>query len=322
MIHDEEFDLTWSDDPPGWVYYFGPLLEFWGNPIFQRRYVMFRLKPAFGVAKSFWIGFILSTLLNALILKKADKEEALGLGLLLTVVLPVLIAFGFMGMRMFTLCLIGTPMELRRELYSGMLGSVLTTPMSDGKIFIAECISGLMRGLGAMEEILAMIAGLVVPFVIVMHSQLLEMVSGEEIVTVWWVVFGVMVIIIMLQVNVLTTFAAGLYSVLSPVGVTVVSTLVHVWGVLLLCLWIPFLAMGLLVRYDIVHNPDPLVVLLAAAAFMIIVLMFLTVMTARLGVDAFARARRPGYYEPERATSAGFLRREGRAEETRFGQRI
>ncbi len=321
MIYDEEFDLTWADSPPGWVELIGPIHELWGNPVFQRRYVIWRLKPAFGVRNSFFIGFAASLVINLLFRFVTDEEQALGLGFLVTVIVPAIVVLAFSGTRFFASCLIGTPMELRRELYSGMLGALLATPLSDAKIFLSECIAGIMRGLGAMEEVGAMIIGLLIPFIIVMWPQLWGIAGAGGIMTVWWAVFLIMVLCIPVVLNVMTTFAAGMYAILFPVSLAIPATVAHIWLLFMVPLagagWI----LGLLVKIESLSDLDPLIALLSIVTFELIVLTAMTALTAHLGVLAFARARRPGYYEPERATAARFLVRD-RGSDVRFGDRI
>ena len=320
MIHDVEFDLLWADKPPGWLENIGLMKEIWGNPVFQRRYVLWRLLPYFGVKKSFMIGLIVSLILNILF-RIADSQNALSLGLLVTVVAPGIVVVSITGIRFFTSCLIATPMELRNELQSDVLGSVLTVPISDGKIFIAECMAGLMRGLGAFEEIFAMVGGLLLPF-LVMHSQKLLAYSGEVgISTLWWIFFGLLIISIIIILNVMLAFAVALYSILLPIGAAVVASLLHVGSILYLNLAGIGWAFGLLYRIKLIHDLPPLVTLLLTAIFLVISLSLFTTLTSHLGVMAFAIARRPGYYEPERANSATFLLR-SRPDRIRFGREV
>jgi len=320
MIHDEEFDLFWADKPPGWVQNFGLMMELWGNPVFQRRYVMWRLYPYFGVKKSFLIGLAASLVIN-LALRIFDPENAMGLGLLITVVVPGIVALSVTGMRFFLSCLVGTPMELRRELYSGMLGAVLASPISDEKIFVSECVSGIMRGLGAFEEILAMIVGLALPFLVVHSPGLWAYVSELGIITVWWIVFAIMVIAIIIILNVMTTFAAGLYSIALPVAAAIPTTLLHVAGIFWLHFGIITMIYMYLSRFELITELPPLIHLLVNALFLIFTLSAGTILTSHGGTMAFANARRPGYYEPERARSSNFIMR-NRPDRVQFGDRI
>ena len=74
-------------------------------------------------------------------------------------------------------------------------------------------------------------------------------------------------------------------------------------------------------NFGAMEEANPLIVLLAIALYEIAVLTLLTMLTAHAGVLAFAVARRPGYFEPERANAAGLLLRE-RDTGVRFGQEI
>lgn len=320
MIHDEEFDLVWADPPPRWMESFPLLIDWWGNPIFQRRYVIWRLRPAFGVLQSFLIGIGFSLILNIIIIAAVGGTESLELGFIVSVVLPAVIALGFMSVRFFTSCLIGTPLELRRELFSGMLGAVLATPQGDRKVFIAECMSGLMRGLGALEEVLAMLAGLVIPYLVLMSPRLLPLMAEQGVTIFWWLVLFFLVFIIYLMSIVLITFAAGLYSVIMPIVLTIPATLAHVVLVTLGSLLALILAIGMIFTYAHLE-PNDLVLLLLIALLEVGVMALMTTLTVHWGVMAFARARRPGYYEPERCTAAGLLKREGSHSVT-FGRSV
>ncbi len=322
MIHDEEFDLAWAEGPPGWVQAVGPMMELWGNPVFQRRYLLWRLKPAFGVRASFLTGLVASLILNIFFMLVTDKESALLYGFGVSFAAPAIIVMAFMSTRLYASCLVGTPLELRRELSTGMLGTILTTPISDSKIFVAECVSGMMRGLGAVEEVLAILAGLLIPYVLLHISQLWGLARGVGIEIFWWLVLLVMVLMIVGLLNIMTTFAAGLYAILLPVVATMGAVVIHVWGLFLGSLYLAWEILIVLANDTrALEHANLLVVLLAIALYEIAVLTMLTMLTAHAGVLAFAVARRPGYFEPERANAAGLLLRE-RDTGVRFGQEI
>jgi hypothetical protein len=321
MIHDDEFDLTWADPPPAWVEAFGPLLEFWGNPIFQRRYVMWRLKPMFGPKKSFLIGLGVSFIINLFLLLVAEKELALEIGFWVTVAAPGIVIITVTSIRIFISSLVGTPLEMRRELFSGMLGAVLTTPMSDEKIFFAECISGLMRGFGAMEEVISMLIGLVVPFIVLMSPQLWPYVKAEGPASFWWFVLLLIAIIILIQVLLLASLSAGLMAIQLPVVATVPATLINtgLWFSVfsLIASWIAVFTM----RFEPVRNLDILAIYLGIGTFLIASLTVACAVTGYLGVVAFAKARRPGWYGHERVNAAGLMSREERTR-TSFGKSV
>ncbi len=321
MIHDEEFDLTWADPPPTWIENAGPLLEFWGNPIFQRRYVLWRMEPSMGIRIAFFVGLGLSLSLNLLFRFLAPEDEYLWLGFLTTIILPGLIVFTLTGLRLFVTSLVGTPLELRRELYSGALGAILSTPLTDSKIFTAECISGLLRGLGAMEEVLSMLAGLVIPFVLVMFPEVWEYVAEAGVETIYWILLFIMLVTILVQLNVLITFAAGLYSIKLPVAATVPATLIHVVGFVFSNLFINGWVLMYLLQHQFIRDLNPLVIYLILCLVWIAALAVVIALTARAGVVAFAKARRPGYYEPDGLNAAGLMSQDP-SSVVRFGQSI
>jgi hypothetical protein len=259
--------------------------------------------------------------LNLLFRFLAPEDEYVWLGFLTTIILPGLIVFALTGLRLFVTSLVGTPLELRRELYSGALGAILSTPLTDSKIFTAECISGLLRGLGAMEEVLAMLAGLVIPFVLVMFPEVWEYVAEAGVETIYWILLFAMLVTILIQLNVLTTFAAGLYSIKLPVAATVPATLVHVVGFVFGNLIINGWVLMHLLQYQFMRNLNPLVVYLIICLVWIAALAIATALTARAGVVAFAKARRPGYYEPDGLNAAGLLYQDA-SSAVRFGQPI
>lgn len=307
MIHDDEFDLTWADPPPEWIQAIDPLLEFWGNPIFQRRYVLWRLKPTFGIGKSFIIGFIASLLLNLFFMFVTDKESALNVGFWATIAIPGLTVIAITGGRLFINSIVGTPLEMRRELSSGVLESIYTTPIPDQKIFFAECVAGIMRGFGAIEEILAMVAGLVLPYLIVMSPQLWPHVASQGPAAIWWLVLLFMIVVIVIQLIILSSLSAGFMSLQVPILVTIPATLLVSLFWIGLVLWISFKLLTISYVQSFMVNIDPLVGYLGAATLAIIILMFACALTGYMGVVAFAKARRPGYYETDRKNAAGFL---------------
>jgi len=322
MIHDEEFDLTWADPPPTWIENVGPLLEFWGNPIFQRRYVLWQMQPTMGIRSAFIVGFGLSLVLNLLFRFLAEDDEYLELGFLTTIVLPGLIVFAVTGIRLFLTSLVGTPLELRLELYSGALGAILSTPLNDARIYYAECISGLLRGLGAMEEVLSMLAGLIVPFIAVMFPELWAYAEAMGIELFWWVVLCLMAIVIIIQLNVLITFAAGLYSMLVPVVATVPATLVHILVFAGATVWIELWCLEKLMGFNFMLNVDLLAIFLLLGVMLIVTIALFTVLTANFGVKVFAKSRRPGYYEPDGLNAAGFLKHDSGTSVIRFGDSV
>ena len=321
MIHDYEFDLTWADPPPLWVENVGPLMDVWGNPIFQRRYVLWRLAPSLGAFKAFVVGLLFSLVLNAFLLFVTEKEEAAGLGFLVTVAIPGGLAVTFTGVRLFVSCMVATPREFRTELAADMLGPILTTPMSDSKVYFAECLSGLMRGLGAIEEVVALLVGLLLPYLLLMSPVLLPYALDAGIESLWWIVLFGMFLLAIILLLVLSTLAAGLYAIMLPVAATVPVAMFHVLVIWLGTSFVGFWAVGVVSRFVRLLGSEPLVYLLTATTLEILSLALFTVLTGHLGVLAFARARRPGYYEPERATAAGLFLRE-RSPETRTYYRM
>jgi len=320
MIHDWEFDLLWAEPPPRWMESIGPLMEYWGNPIFQRRYLLNRVTPAYDPLWAFSVGLCLSLAIN-LLLAFCAGAVALGLGVLVTVAIPGSIALAVMSVRIFVSCLLATPLELKREVHSDALGPILTTPIPDSQIFFAEVASGIMRGLGALEEVLAILIGLAGGYLLVMSLRLWPIVQDAGILGVWLAVFCIMGLIAAIQILVLTALSAGLYAIVVPVGVAVAATLVHV---LICALTGPFLVFFAIVAAEEMFGGfmmDPVLVLLGFGFLQILVLATATTVTGRLGVRAFAMARRPGYYEPEGATAAGLLRLE-RDTGTRFGREV
>jgi len=310
MIHDSEFDLSWADPPPRWVEGFGPLVTLWGNPIFQRRYVIGRLEPTLGARKAFIVGLVCSLALNGFLYFVTDRQNAMELGLLVTIALPGGIAVCFTGLRLFLTCLIATPLEFRREVGEEQLGAILSTPISDSQVFFGECISGLMRGLGAIEEVIALLAGLVIPYLLLMSPIFWPIVKEAGIHAVWWAVLFGLVVIMLALLLVITSVAAGLYSVVMPVVATVPATFFHVFILVAGSMYMGNRLVDAFARLAHIQYVYILVRFLSLGVFEISAMALILAMTSHFGVLAFARARRPGYYEPERATAAGLYRRE------------
>jgi len=321
MIHDTEFDLQWADEPPGWVFYVGSLIEVWGNPVFQRRYVRWRLRPALGARRAFIVGIVMSFLLNLFIIMMADIGDRLSIGFFATVAIPMIIIVTLGSIRFFVSCLIGTMNELRRELHGDMLGALLATPVDDAKVFFSECIAGIMRGLGAIEEILAMAAGLIIPFLI-LHSPLLMIRVAElGILSLWWFVFIIMMMIILGMLLLNLTYASAAYAIKLPIGWALPAVIMHILLTIAAGLYIGGIIIAALLQFEIFQSVHYLVLLLIAALIDLLLLWINNLSMGIYGVRTLANARRPGYYEPDRMTAAGMLKVQGR-KPVSFGQRI
>jgi len=319
MIHDYELDLTWADDPPKWAENIGPLMEYWSNPIFQRRYVLGKMAPTLGPKKAFFAGIVCSLFLN-LLLFYSDRENAVAYGLVITIIVPGASVLLMTAIRLFSSCMIATPNELRGEFASDSLGALLTTPISDRRIFIAECLSGVMRGLGAIEEIIALIFGLAVPYLLVMGPLLAPGAKELGIHLLWWIFFGIMVLLILVLFLLFGAYSSGYYAVLMPLTMSVPIAIAHVLLSVFFMNMILFFGIYVLMMYIEIEKYDPLMWSLILAGFEVFIISILMTFTVILGTHAFARARRPGYYEPYGCTAAEMLERTESLRQ--FGRRI
>jgi hypothetical protein len=316
MFHDESLDLTWADPPPKWVTSFGVLHDLWQNPIFQRRYVLRRLTPFFGLTRSFIIGAVLSVLLNIIMLKAGEGKEALESGFYLSVAVPAGLILVTVGARMFINCLVATPVEFRSELGANLLGPVLATPLSDSKIYHAECFAGLFRSLGAVEETGSMLAGLILGWIVIGSPVLIGLASQTgkiAIVYVLLILIGILALAIVLALPaIMASLAAGLYSIVTPLPATAAVTFAHVSLVWILSAWLGLWLAELATKGRLFAISEIAFFLVTAWVIHVAVMISVSYITARLGVMALARARRPGYYEPERSTAAGLFLKEER----------
>lgn len=317
MIHDYEFDLLWAEDPPEWVRFIGPLMEYWGNPVFQRRYMMWRLHPAMGSLKAFLAGVGCSVFIN-LLLFFLDRDNAVEWGFYFTILGPGGLTLSITGVRLFSSCMISTPNELRAELASDSLGSLLTAPISDRKIFIAECLSGVMRSLGAIEENASLVAGLVLPYLAILSPILYPRAKELGIELVWWVVLGIMVIIWLVLILLYGAFSSGLFAVYMPIAMSIPISLI--WVVALWALPSLLSVYGIIYlwrNFEIVGS-GPLILGLLFMSMQIVLISVLTTYTSQLGVKAFAKARRPGFYEWDGMSASGLMVMEERESSYRW----
>ena len=314
MFHDEQYDLIWADPPPKWVAGSSLLLELWNNPIFQRRFVLRRLVPFFGPRKAFFIGLGLSLVLNLIMLKGVPGNEAVLAGLGVSVGFPAMLMLAQTSIRVFATCLVATPVEFRSELGANLLGPILATPLSDSKLFYAECLSGLFRSLGAIEELVAMLGGLALSWLIVMGPGLYSIAAETGKITLWYVfliVVGLAAVgVVLMLPAILGSLAAGLYSVNFPLIATTATTFVHVSLIFLGSNTLGFWLGGLAVGMGSGRSGGMILFFVIVWLVHVAVMGTFIYITGRLGVLALARARRPGYYEPERSTAAGLFLRE------------
>ena len=323
MIHDEEMDLLWADEPPGWVRNFGVLIDLWGNPVFQRRYVLWRLKPTLGPRRAFMVVFIFSLGLNLLFKFMADEDDAIWVSLFFSVVAPGSLVLAITSIRLFVATMITTPNELRNEISGDALGPILSTPIPDNKIFLAECFSGFMRGLGAVEELAAIVLGLIAPWTFVFWSKIISEISANGIHIFLIPAFAVMAIILLVLLLVLGCLAAGMFAVYMPTVATLPMTVFYVAAV-----WfgaVLFSSFVTSVTAKVIHlasfKDEFWLAALGFATLLILTVSVMTSLTGYMGIISFAKARRPGYFEDEYINAAGLMSRESGYRD-RYGMRL
>lgn len=320
MIHDSEMDLSWAEPPPVWVQWIGPLSAIWGNPVFQRRYLLRKMSPSLGTRRAFIAGVVLSSALNVF-LRIIAGDDALWLGFSLTILIPGFIFSSIGFVRIFSSSMIHTPNELRFEISSGTSGTLLTTPLTDSEIFFAECISGIMRALGAFEESVSLITGLAIPFLLVMSDHLLPAAREMGIILFWWIIVAIMILIITGLLHLLGAYSSGNYAVRMPLVWSAPVAILHAyggwvfWSILFFAGLIPLA--GWLAQFN---SAGTLLFFLICTVYQLFLVSFLTTLMAYHGVNAFSRARRPGFYEPEHASAAGLEARS--AEKHSFGKSV
>ena len=293
------------------------LRRLWRNPVFQRNYARSRIKRIVENRQAFLVGIGWAALVNMLAMIERDADMRIGISLMFSLVLPLSTTFGLTYVRMFILCLTTTPIELRRNIAESELGPVFTTPMSDKQIYYGECLANFVKGLETIEALVYLAAGLLIPcaFLTVFPylSQYSTTIDWQDvsIITSNVLLIALFLFSGLILMMLLLSLASGLYAISMPSFNAILVTLVHYAVVT----GIAYAACGLFgvfttellpSYYDpFISEEESTVILLISQAAKTIVVIFLCQITAAMGVSAFGKSRRPGYYLPERSTSPG-----------------
>jgi len=305
---------------PWWVKLTPFLAGLWADPVFRRNYARTRVKNVVKPLPAFIFGFVISLIIVIATVQLSSgifKEEALMIALIAGVFVPVGLLTAITYLRMFITCLTTTSIELRRDKDDGSLNLVFTTPKTDAAIYYAECLPSFMKGLEVINALLALLAGNLIPFVImgllwvIKFSGEYQVGEGEIFMVIFWVIFVAFVILSgLILMMLLFSLASGLYALTMPAFGSIFATLAH-YGVVNWMSWmITGFLISLLQNYLYAgYSPGfELVIPVAMVLFKTFLVIVGCIITGRLGINTFAKVRRQGYYEPEHTTAAGLER--------------
>jgi hypothetical protein len=236
--------------------------------------------------------------------------------------------------RMFIVCLISTPIEMKKEIGPDVYNPVLSSPMRDSDIFFAECLPNFVKGLEVLVSYSAITLGLVLPCLIfgipAYFSPDFNMAQFIAIVAIIVadMVLGIACLVLMML---LLSLASCAYTILLPSFSAIIATLIHYGivssmsnlapnlifstygGVFGLGIFASILFAG---QYGSYNNfqplygggyplPELLLFVLLALICKVIITWFFCYLTSMWGLSAFSKLRRAGFYEPEYSNAAG-----------------
>lgn len=306
MLFNDIYGISREVPLPWWIER-NPLLDWLVyNPIFQLHMKKKYKPPVVNGLKGFIAGILYFIAIFWVFRMKNDDPEVGSRYFLALFLLPVLVLAVAGFVRTMLLCLIAAPRDMRREIESYRMHSVLSTPISDSDIFFSNAYQVLLRSMAANIGTLVFLIILVVPSMIVVTVNgwsLLEFfsielgVSGTIPIRMVLLFFGCTLYIY------ITCLAGTMYAIHFPAFSATVATVSHIALALFFTLLVTVVAGSailpnanhLLFTWDTVW----------VEGFNAILLLLITWLTGRLGVMTFARYRRPGFFEPEFASASG-----------------
>jgi hypothetical protein len=297
------YDIANPDDPPWWVTLFPPFRNLWENPVAQRAYK--RGKTArFPVLPVVFIGSLVFSLALNLVFKGllgGESETAAALGFTVTVWGPIPLIAAIIGLRVFFTCLVGTSIRIRRRIENGSLQDIFPLPVSDSRIFFGGLFPSLVEGLVEWEYLVGLCLGLLPGFLII-WGGLLDQPGISGILDDYASGISVMLALIPLYFFMVFvfTFSSGLASIFLPILPAIITAIVQSLLILGLA--------GLFWMTWVFFYPPGMVAWPGLGCLLLAVFLSgVTWLTGRIGVMAFARYRRPGFYEPSWSSAAGMI---------------
>ncbi|MCX6647739.1 MAG: hypothetical protein NTY09_15465 [bacterium] len=339
MATSAEYGLSNQKPMPWWVRKISALRRLWNNPVFQRNYQRSRVKKLAEPKPAFLVGLISSIVINTILLNlgrhyQFKSQEILMFSFAVTVGFPLACMYVLIYVRMFIVCLISTPIEMKKEIGPDIYNPVLCSPMRDSEIFFAECLPNYVRGLEVLVSYSAITLGLAIPCLIfgipAFFSPDFNLAQFIAIVAIILadMALGIACLVLMML---LLSLASCTYTILLPSFSAIITTLIHFGIVSSMSNLAPNLIFGMYggvfglglfssmlftSHYGSYVNFGPLyrdtydvteilLYILLALFCKVIITWFFCYLTSQWGLSAFSKMRRAGYYEPEYSTAAG-----------------
>ena len=306
MLFNEIYGITNEIPLPWWIAR-NPLLEWLVfNPIFQLHMKKKHKRPVVDGLRGFIAGVVYFVAIFLFFRNSNDDPEVGSRYFIALFILPTLVLIGAGFVRSMLVCLVTAPMDMRREIESYRMHSILPTPISDAGIYFSNAYQVLMRAMASNVGTLTFLLTLVIPSMIVISA------NGWSIYEFFYYDFGesgtipVQMIFLFFFCTLflyLTCLAGTMYAINLPAFAATVATVAHVGGTLLFMVLLSLIArMTVLTGVDLFFSTWQAMLL---ESFNLLLLILITWLTGRLGVMTFARYRRPGFFEPEYAGASG-----------------
>ena len=338
MNIDSEYGLYNQKPMPWWMGKFSSLRRLWFNPVFQRNYQRSRVKQIIKPKHALYTGLGLSILLSIVTLSigravRAESGSIVEIIFFTAFVGPISLMYIIFYIRMFIVCVISTPIEMKKDIGDNTAYPILTTPLRDSDLFYAECLPNFVRGLEILESYISLSIGLLIPCAVIAFFSLiftdleitdLTMKAGIMFVVAFQTTVNVVLMMLLLSL------ASGLYTIWLPTFSAVAATLVHYWTVSSIANIIPTLfggtfgglwGLGSLFNMPPTYGTmqptpyglNPYVSFFGTFFFYLLITMIgkivitwiFLIWTTYLGKSEFSKLRRQGYYEPEFSNAAG-----------------
>jgi hypothetical protein len=334
-----EYGLSNQKPMPWWIGKIGSLRRLWDNPVFQRNYQRSRVKKLAEPKPAFMVGLLASIVINTLIQIVGrrflfDSQQLLMFSFAIVLGFPLACMYVIAYVRMFIVCLVSTPIEMKKDFGPDNFNPVLCSPMKDAELFFAECLPNYVKGLEVLVTYAAITLGLLIPCILYgipayispgfnpgLFMEILVIVLAD-------MALGLACLILMML---LLSLASGTYTIWLPSFSAIIATLFHYWvassmsnvapnlifanygGVFGFGLFSSMLFTG---SYGSYNNYGPryggpsdwaeiLGYILLALFSKVVITWFFCWLTSQWGRSAFSKLRRAGYYEPEYSTAAG-----------------
>jgi len=301
-----DYEIVEPKPPPLWVYHLPPLKRIWDNPISQQLYkpVKFRYIPP--PLAGFFAAFALSFFLNVIFQSEPFEDSGSLAGLTLSLGVTSAGIAVYASVRIIINALVMNPMRIRRLIDNHTLDSWMSMPLDDTTLFHSLNFPSLMGCLKAYENVVAVYAGLVVPFLIFSYKNgvgIGQILSSAEIYSTAPASYAVWIIFLPLILALHLTLAAGLYSYLLHQSHAIAVAVAHV----AVCFGFTALARMTWFAAFPSENLTDIPIVIAGELLCVAILIGLAWLTGRIGSMVFARFRRPGFYEEEWASAAGLV---------------